>query len=331
MRLLVTGGAGFIGSNFIHYLLDQFPSAQVVNLDALTYAGNPDNLRDVEAHPRYTFVQGRVEDRTLVERLMTDVDSVIHFAAESHVDRSIADATPFLTTNVLGTHVLLEAARKTGIQRLLHVSTDEVYGSLGAEGFSTEESPLRPRSPYAASKAGADHLALAYAHTYNLPVVVVRLSNNYGPYQYPEKFLPLLITNALQGEALPIYGDGQNVREWLHVEDACRALARLLQDGKPGEAYNVGGGKGYPNLEVARMVLQVMGRPESLITFVADRPGHDFRYALDCAKIQRELGWTPTIAFADGLHSVIAWYREHGPWWMQLKTRLGRATRGYWT
>lgn len=331
MRLLVTGGAGFIGSNFIHYVLEHVPSAQVINLDALTYAGNPENLRDVEAHPRYTFIHGRVEDRTLVERSMADADSVIHFAAESHVDRSIADATPFLTTNVLGTHVLLEAARKTGVQRLLHVSTDEVYGSLGAEGYFTEQSPLQPRSPYAASKAGADHLALAYAHTFSLPVLVVRLSNNYGPYQYPEKFLPVLITNAFQGAALPIYGDGQNVREWLHVEDACRALTLLLQHGRPGEVYNVGAGQGYPNLEVARMVLEVIGRPTSLITFVADRPGHDFRYALDCTKMQREFGWTPSIAFADGLRRVILWYQDHGPWWTQLKARLGRESQGYWT
>lgn len=331
MRLLVTGGAGFIGSNFIHYVLDHAPSAQVLNLDALTYAGNLENLRDVEAHPRYTFIQGRVEDRTLVERLMDDVDAVIHFAAESHVDRSIADATPFLTTNVLGTHVLLEAARKTGVGRVLHISTDEVYGSLGPEGSCTEESPLQPRSPYAASKAGADHLALAYAHTHRLPMLVARLSNNYGPYQYPEKFLPLLITNALLDEALPIYGNGQNVREWLHVEDACRALMLLLQHGRPGEVYNVGAGEGRPNLEVARMVLQIIGRPESLITFVADRPGHDFRYALDCAKIHRELGWAPTIPYADGLHRVIAWYREHGPWWKQVKARLSRESRGYWS
>jgi dTDP-glucose 4,6-dehydratase len=262
---------------------------------------------------------------------MAGCEACVHFAAESHVDRSIEEAAPFLRTNVIGVQVLLDAARKVGLRRFVHVSTDEVYGSLGPEEVSTEVSPLRPRSPYAASKAAADHLVLAAHETFGLPVVIARPSNNYGPYQFPEKFLPLMITNALEDKPLPIYGTGRNVREWLHVEDCCEALALLLEKGRPGETYNVGGGTGHANLAVARMVLAALEKPESLLTFVPDRPGHDLRYALDSKKIGREVGWRPRIGLEAGLARTICWYREHESWWRPLKGTLGRESRGYWS
>lgn len=331
MRLLVTGGAGFIGSNFIRYILQNYASYEIVNLDALTYAGNRENLHDVESNGRYRFIRGRTEDPKAVTEAMVGADAVAHFAAESHVDRSIEDATPFLLTNVLGTEVVLDAARKMRVCRLLHVSTDEVYGSLGLNGYFTEESPLQPRSPYAASKAAADHLAQAYAIMHELPVVIARPSNAYGPYQYPEKFIPLLVTNALDGKTLPIYGTGENVREWVYVQDLCRALDLLLHEGRPGQVYNVGGQAGAVNLEVARLILGLLGKPGSLITFVPDRPGHDFRYALDSGKIKRELGWEPIVSFEEGLERVVMWYKDRRYWWERIKERLHRESRGYWS
>ena len=258
-------------------------------------------------------------------------DAVVHFAAESHVDRSIADAAPFITTNVLGTQVLLEAARKAGVGRFVHVSTDEVYGALGEEGLFTEETPFRPRSPYAASKAAGDLLAQAYWETHRVPVSVVRPSNNYGPYQFPEKFIPVMVTSLVEGGRIPVYGKGLNVRDWLHVDDCCRAIELVLNRGKPGEAYNIGGASERRNIEVARLVLEQMGLDESSIEYVPDRPGHDFRYALDNARIERELGWRPETEFEDGLRATVDWYREHAEWWRPLKERLQRSTRGFWT
>jgi len=331
VRLLVTGGMGFIGSNFIRYVLRVRSSYEIVNLDALTYAANPENLSDIESSERYRFIQGRIEDPKTVAEAMAGADAVIHLAAESHVDRSIEDATPFIVTNAVGTQVVLDTARKMRVSRVLHVSTDEVYGTLGPNGPFTEEGSLRPRSPYAASKAAADHLVQAYAITYDAPIVVARPSNAFGPYQYPEKFIPLLVTNALDEKPLPIYGNGKNVREWVYVEDVCRALDLLLHEGRLGETYNVGGPAGWANLEVARLILALLQKPESLITFVPDRPGHDFCYALDSSKIKGEIGWEPTVSLEDGLKQVIPWYQEHRGWWESVKERLQRENRGYWS
>jgi dTDP-glucose 4,6-dehydratase len=320
MKILVTGGCGFIGSNFIRYLLRQPEPYHLVNLDALTYAGNPANLQDLQRDPRYTFVHGDICDRPLVERLLADgVEAVVHLAAESHVDRSILDAAAFIRTNVVGTHTLLEAARKAGVSRFVHVSTDEVYGSLGATGRFTEASPLAPNSPYAASKAASDLLVRAYVQTYGLPAVITRASNNYGPYQFPEKVIPLFITNALEGRELPVYGDGQHVREWLFVEDHCEGLRRVLREGRVGEVYNIGGGQECANVDLARLIVQAVGAPERLITFVKDRPAHDRRYALSCEKMAAELGWQPRVTLTEGLARTVAWYRRHEAWWRALK------------
>jgi dTDP-glucose 4,6-dehydratase len=320
MKVLVTGGCGFIGSNFIRYLLGQAGRYTVVNLDALTYAGNPANLADLQGDPRYTFVHGDICDRALVDHVLAaGIEAVVHLAAESHVDRSILDAAAFVRTNVLGTQTLLEAARRARVGRFVHVSTDEVYGSLGPEGRFTEASPLAPNSPYAASKAASDLLVRAYIQTYGLPALITRASNNYGPYQFPEKVIPLFITNALQGRPLPVYGDGQHVREWLFVEDHCAGLLRVLQAGRVGEIYNIGGGEECTNIELARRIVRAVGVPEALITFVEDRPGHDRRYALDCAKMATELGWRPRVALAEGLARTVAWYRAHEPWWRRLQ------------
>jgi len=319
--ILVTGGMGFIGSNFIRHLLTAHPAVRgVVNLDKLTYAGNPRNLADCTGNARHVFVRGDICDEKVVAEVLKahGVETIVHFAAETHVDRSILEADDFVRTNVQGTRVLLDAARKAGSRRFLHVSTDEVYGSLGQSGAFTEESPLLPNSPYAASKAGADTLARAYHRTYGLPVIITRTCNNYGPYQFPEKFIPLMIVNALRGDPLPIYGDGLYVREWLHVEDHCRALARILAAGEIGEVYNIGSGEERVNLDVARDILALTGQPESLLRHVKDRPGHDRRYALDAAKIRRQLAWAPAVPFRDGLGQTVEWYRAHPAWWQEI-------------
>lgn len=321
MRLLVTGGAGFIGSNFVRRVLtDSYPTlagAEVVVLDKLTYAGHLANLDPVAASPRFTFVRGDVADPVLVDTVMAGVDAVVHFAAESHVDRSIADSLEFTTTNVVGTHVLLDAALRHQVGRFLHVSTDEVYGSV-PEGASTEEDLLRPSSPYAASKAASDLIALSYATTHQLPVVVTRCSNNYGPYQHPEKLIPLFITRLLRGQPVPLYGDGHNVRDWLHVDDHCRALALALQRGTPGQVYNIGGGTQLSNRQLTQLLLDFVGAGWELVTPVADRKAHDHRYCVDDTKARTQLGYQPLIPFADGLAHTLQWYREQSAWVRQV-------------
>ena len=331
MRILVTGGCGFIGSNFIRHILSRYPDYTIVNLDALTYAGNTENLRDIQDDIRYTFVKGRIEDATLVSRLMERVDCVVHFAAESHVDRSIVDAQPFLMTNVIGTYTMLDAARKASVRRFVHISTDEVYGALGDTGRFDEETPLRPNSPYAASKASGDLLVRSFHETFGFPAVIVRPSNNYGPYQYPEKLIPLMITNLFEGKRVPVYGEGKNVRDWLFVEDNCRAIDLILHNGRTGETYNVGGDCERRNIEIVREVLKMMEKDEASITFVKDRPGHDFRYALDNSKIERELGWRPLVDGEKGLEKTIGWYRNNEWWWRPLKERLDSESKGFWT
>jgi dTDP-glucose 4,6-dehydratase len=316
--VLVTGGCGFIGSNLIRHLLARRPGWEIVNLDLLTYAGNPGNLADVAGDRRYTLVRGDVADPGAVRRAMRGCRGVFHLAAESHVDRSIEGSLPFLRTNLLGTGVLLEEAARIGVERFVHVSTDEVYGSLGPRGLFTERTPLRPNSPYSASKAGSDLLARSFWRTHGLPAIVTRCSNNYGPYQFPEKFLPLMILRARGGEPLPIYGDGLYVRDWIHVEDHCRALLRVLEAGRPGEVYNIGAGSARRNLDVARRILRLMGRPATQIEHVVDRPGHDRRYAIDNRKIRRELGWAPRWSFERGLQATIRWYLANEAWWRRI-------------
>ncbi len=312
--VLVTGGCGFIGSNFVRHLLEHEPEVTVVNFDALTYAGNPANLADVAGHPRYRFVKGDVADRAAVDRAMAGAEAVVHFAAESHVDRSILDSGPFVRANVVGTQVLLDAARAQNVAKYVQVSTDEVYGSLGPTGAFTEETPLAPNSPYAASKAAADLLARSYHHTFGLPAVITRCSNNYGPYQFPEKLIPLFVTNLARGEPVPVYGDGRQVRDWVHVRDHCAAVHAVWRKGRPGEVYNVGGRCEKTNLELTHALLEVMGKPASLIKYVKDRPGHDRRYAIDCAKIERELGWRPSVTFEQGLRETVRWYLDQADW-----------------
>jgi dTDP-glucose 4,6-dehydratase len=317
--LLVTGGAGFIGSNFIHYMLKNYPDCRIINLDKLTYAGNLDNLKDIEKNPRYEFVHGDIRDRELVQKIMARVQGVVHLAAETHVDRSILDAGEFVLTDVYGSFVLFEALRKADIEFFLHVSTDEVYGSRD-RGFFNEEDALNPSSPYAASKAGADRLAFSYTVTYGLPIVILRPSNNFGPYQYPEKFIPLFITNALEDKALPLYGKGTNVRDWLFVEDHCRALDIVMRKGGLGEVYNVGANNEVQNIDIAETIVDRLEKPRSLIKFVADRLGHDKRYALDCGKIH-SLGWKPEKDFKQSLTFTVRWYREHHEWWRKIKEK----------
>lgn len=333
-NVLVTGGCGFIGANFVRLLLQTQPDWQVINLDKLTYAGNPENLADVADHPNYTFIQGDICDRARMATLFGEkkIDTVVHFAAESHVDRSITGPDAFIQTNVFGTFSLLEAARQswltkeqeTGNKRFLHVSTDEVYGSLGETGFFTEETSYDPRSPYSASKASSDHLVRSYYHTYGLPILITNCSNNYGPYQFPEKLIPLILNNALKGESLPVYGDGKNIRDWLYVVDHCEAIVEVLQKGRLGEAYNIGGHNEKKNLEVVTLLCDILdkkvgllpgGNPRrELITFVTDRLGHDRRYAIDATKIEEELGWTPKVTFEQGIEMTVDWYLTNQQW-----------------
>ncbi len=322
MKLLVTGGAGFIGSEFIRLALAGDAAPEVLNLDKLTYSGNLENLESVARSPRYRFVQGDICEAALVDALLGEFrpDAIVHFAAESHVDRSILSPQPFFETNLRGTFTLLEAARARRVSRFLHVSTDEVYGSLEPPQEADESFPLRPSSPYAASKAGADLAALAYFATYRLPVIVTRASNNYGPFQFPEKLIPLMISHAVEGRPLPVYGNGLQVRDWLYVEDHCRALLAVLEKGREGEIYNIGGACSLPNLEVVRRVLAATGRGAELIEHVTDRPGHDRRYALASAKIMGETGWRPQVGFAEGLARTIAWYRDHAGWVARVRS-----------
>ena len=324
--LLVTGGAGFIGANFVHTVLELRPGWKVVNLDALTYAGNLENLTEVEANPDYAFVQGDICSEEDVAKAFDAAAaqgnpvSVVHFAAESHVDRSIHWPLPCVRTNVLGTQVLLDEHRRREGARFLQVSTDEVYGTLGESGFFTETTPLQPSSPYSASKASADCLVGAAVHTHGVDAVVTRCSNNYGPYQFPEKLIPLMIANASEDKALPVYGDGMNVRDWLYVRDHCEAILAVLEKGRTGEVYNIGGNNEYPNIEIVRLILSTLGKPESLIEYVTDRPGHDRRYAIDATKIKEELGWEPRYRFEEALPLTIEWYRTHAEWLQRVRS-----------
>ena len=318
MKIVVTGGCGFIGSNFIRYMFGKHPGIVIINLDKLTYAGNPENLRDIEGERHYTFVRGDICDERVVEELITaELDAVVNFAAESHVDRSITAPDEFIRTDVFGTFTLLEACRKRGVSRYLQVSTDEVYGSI-EDGSFTEESTIAPNSPYSASKASADLLVRAYHKTYGMPVLITRSSNNFGPYQYPEKLMPLFITNAMDDLRLPLYGDGMNVRDWLFVADNCAAIDLVLQEGNPGEVYNIGGGQEQTNIEITRGILDILGKPESLIEFVTDRPGHDRRYSLDFSKVAA-LGYKPRTDFEKMLEETVRWYVDNCSWWEPLK------------
>lgn len=321
-NILVTGGSGFIGSNFIRMVLEKHKDWRITNLDKLTYAGNPENLKDVEIKykDRYKFVKGDICDEKLVSSLMKDLDIVFHFAAESHVDVSIVDPYIFTRSNVLGTHVMLESARKDKVKKFVHISTDEVYGSI-REGSFSEESPFRPNSPYSASKAAADMMARAYFKTYGMPVIITRSSNNFGPYQYPEKVMPLFITNLIEGKKVPVYGNGMNVRDWIYVIDNCEGIDFAAEKGSIGEAYNVGGGNELPNIEMTRAILREMGKDESSIEFVKDRLGHDFRYSLDCSRM-RKLGWKPRHDFSSAIKETVSWYRKNEKLWKPLKDAL---------
>ncbi len=324
-KILVTGGCGFIGSNFIHYMLSK--GHEIINLDALTYAGNPDNLRGVDKN--YRFVHGRIEDKKVFE-LMKDVEYVVNFAAETHVDRSILDPEPFINTNIKGTANLLEACRRSDVRKFVHISTDEVYGELGEKGKFNEDLPLLPNSPYSASKACADLMIRAYHRTYGIPVTTARPSNNYGPYQYPEKFIPLAITNLLEDKPIPVYGDGRNIRDWVFVEDCCKGIELILEKGKDGEIYNVGGENEKRNIEIVKMIIRLMNKDESYIRFVKDRPGHDYRYALDNTKI-RKIGWAPSVDIEEGLMRTIEWYKNNVTWWKPLKNKLAKESKGFWS
>ncbi|MDP9677241.1 dTDP-glucose 4,6-dehydratase [Paenibacillus jamilae] len=321
MKLLVTGGAGFIGSNFVMYMLKQYPHYHIVNVDALTYAGNLENLKSIEKNQNHTFVKADITDVHAMDRLMQQgVDIVVNFAAESHVDRSILEPDIFVKTNVVGTQVLLEAAKKYGVSKFVQVSTDEVYGSLGETGLFTEETPLQPNSPYSASKAGGDLLVRAYHETFGLPVNITRCSNNYGPYQFPEKLIPLMISRALNGQQLPIYGDGMNIRDWLYVEDHCSAIDLVIHQGELGEVYNIGGNNERTNIHIVKTVLEELGKPESLISYVEDRLGHDRRYGIDPNKTMNQLGWKPKHSFETGIKETIRWYLENKDWWTRIQS-----------
>lgn len=321
MNLLVTGGAGFIGSCFVRYMLKNHPDYKIINLDALTYAGNLDNLKDVESNANYSFVHGNICDKQLVDSLMSQVDACVNFAAESHVDRSITGPEIFIQTNVGGTLNLLEMAKKHKISRYLQVSTDEVYGTLGKTGYFTETTPLAPNSPYSASKASADMLVRAYYETYKMPVLTTRCSNNYGPYQFPEKLIPLFISNLLKGEKVPVYGDGMNIRDWLYVYDHCSAIDTVLHKGRLGEVYNIGGNNEKANIEITKLLIKELGKDESSIKYVEDRLGHDRRYAIDSSKIQKELGWHPSVTFEEGIKITIDWYLNNQDWIKRLENR----------
>ncbi|HEY3277819.1 MAG TPA: dTDP-glucose 4,6-dehydratase [Syntrophorhabdaceae bacterium] len=320
MNILVTGGCGFIGSNFVRHMLSKYPY-HIINFDKLTYAGNLENLKDLEGDPRHSFVKGDIADKEDVERVFArGIDLVVNFAAESHVDRSILDPDAFVKTNISGTFCLLEQARRLGVKRFLQISTDEVYGSLGKEGKFSEETSLSPNSPYSASKTSADLLAMAYYKTYGLPVVITRCSNNYGPYQFPEKLIPLIITNALADKELPVYGDGMNIRDWIHVLDHCEAIDQVLHKGEVGNVYNVGGENEKANIEIVKLILKILGKSESLIKYVKDRPGHDRRYAIDSAKIKRTLGFVPKMSFEKGMEETVRWYLGNESWWERIRS-----------
>ncbi len=329
-RMLITGGCGFIGSNFIRHMIRKY-SYKIINLDALTYAGNSNSLSDLTSNSRYHFIQGRIEDINTVREAIKGVDMVVHFAAETHVDRSIASPRPFIITNIMGTQVLLDIARESKVERFIYISTDEVYGQLDMDGQFREDAPLRPNSPYAATKASADLLTRAYYHTYQFPVITVRPSNNYGPYQYPEKFIPLMITNLLEDKTIPVYGRGENIRDWLYVGDCCSAIDLILHKGRVGEVYNIGGQSEYRNLDIAKKLVSLLNKDEASIKFVPDRPGHDFRYASDISKIKGELNWQPSLCFEDSLKETIIWYRKNKRWWQFLKKNLEKASKGFWS
>jgi dTDP-glucose 4,6-dehydratase len=320
MKLLITGGAGFIGSNFVRFMVNKYPQYQIVNLDLLTYAGNLENLKDIEDKPNYKFVKGDIADRSFVNNLFEQekFDYVINFAAESHVDRSITNPEIFVQTNIQGTLALLDAAKEIGVKKYLQVSTDEVYGTLGETGYFSETTPLAANSPYSASKAGADLLVRAYHETFGLPVNITRCSNNYGPFHFPEKLIPLMIINALHDKELPVYGDGLNIRDWLHVEDHCQAIDLVLHNGRDGEVYNVGGNNERTNIHIVKTILEQLGKPESLIKYVKDRPGHDRRYAIDATKLRTELGWKPKYTFETGIKQTIDWYLNNQEWWQKI-------------
>jgi dTDP-glucose 4,6-dehydratase len=319
-HILVTGGCGFIGTNFIRHMLSQYPY-KITNFDKLTYAGNLENLRDIEKDKRYTFIKGDIADKVAIENVFErKIDSVINFAAESHVDRSIMDPDAFIKTNIGGTFNLLEMARKRNVKRFIQISTDEVYGSLGKEGKFHEDTPLAPNSPYSASKASADVLAMAYYKTYKTPVIITRCSNNYGPYQFPEKLIPLIITNALVDMELPVYGDGMNIRDWIHVVDHCEAIDAVFHKGEVGNVYNIGGENERTNIEIVKLVLRILGKPETLIKFVKDRLGHDRRYAIDSTKIKKKLGYKTTKGFKKGMEETVGWYIENKTWWERIKS-----------
>ncbi|KYG93047.1 dTDP-glucose 4,6-dehydratase [Paenibacillus jamilae] len=321
MKLLVTGGAGFIGSNFVLYMLKQHPDYEIVNIDALTYAGNLENLKSIENKPKHSFIKADITDAQAIDQLMQQgIDVVVNFAAESHVDRSILEPEVFVKTNVLGTQVLLDAAKKYNVTKFVQVSTDEVYGSLGETGLFTEETPLQPNSPYSASKAGGDLLVRAYHETFGLPVNITRCSNNYGPYQFPEKLIPLMISRALSDQQLPVYGDGLNIRDWLYVEDHCSAIDLVIHQGKLGEVYNIGGNNERTNVHIVKTVLEELGKPESLISYVQDRPGHDRRYGIDPTKTMNELGWKPKHSFETGIKETIRWYLDNEEWWTRIQS-----------
>jgi len=317
LKILITGGCGFIGSNFIRNMLDKYPDHQITNLDKLTYAGNLDNLKDIESNPNYNFVKGDICDFDVVNKVMQDVDQVVHFAAESHVDRSIEDGAVFVRTNVLGTNTLLQGVLANDVKRFIHVSTDEVYGSIKDGSFS-EMDDLKPSSPYSASKAGSDLLAMSYHTTYGLAVTITRCTNNFGPYQYPEKLIPLFITNLMDNRKVPVYGSGMNVRDWIHVDDHCSGIDFVLNNGNTGEVYNIGGGSELTNLDITHRILEALGKDESMIEYVEDRKGHDFRYSLDCTKLKK-MGWKPKYDFDSALNSTIAWYMDNRWWWEPLK------------